>query len=77
MKLCHAAESLDESITVGDSSQEVWQRLTQAIMLESQADGVALAKLYDIDGTKSRIAIVSVPLRDQQQYPDPLHGTRR
>lgn len=68
MHLCNAAESLDENVVSGDSSQEVWERLTHAIMLESQSSGVALAKLYDIDGTTTRIAVVAVPLRDERQY---------
>ncbi len=68
MNLCNAAESLDEHFSVGDDGQNAWQQLTQAIMLESQADGVALAKLYDIDGTDLRIAILAVPLRDERQY---------
>ncbi len=68
MNLCNAAESLDEDIALGDNAPDAWKRLTAAIMLESQADRVALAKLYDIDGTGSRVAVLAVPLHDEQQY---------
>ncbi len=68
MNLCNAAESLDEHYLVGDETQTAWQRLTQAIMLESQADATALAKLYDIDGTHLRVAMLAAPLRDERQY---------
>ncbi len=68
MNLCNAAASLDEDVTLGDGSPETWQRFTAAIMLEAQADEVALAKLYDIDGTDSRVAVLAVPLRDERHY---------
>ena len=68
MNLSNAAESLDEQWAAGDGSSSAWQRLTQSTNLEAETNGVALARLYDIDGTDSRVAVLSVPIRDDRGH---------
>jgi multidrug efflux pump subunit AcrA (membrane-fusion protein) len=68
MNLSNAVESLDEQWTAGDGSQNAWQRITEASNLESETSGVALARLYDIDRTDVRVAVLSVPIRDDRSY---------
>lgn len=68
MNLSNAAESLDEQWTAGAGSSSAWQRLTQSTNLEAETNGVALARLYDIDGTDSRVAVLSVPIRDDRGH---------
>ncbi len=68
MHVCQPSASLDEKYATGQYSEGAWQRLLQSIILESQADERAIARLYDIDGTRQRIAILAVPLHDEQKY---------
>ena len=69
MNLSNAADSLDEQWTMGDGSQgsqHAWRRLTQASNLESETNGVALARLYHVGHTDRSVAVLSVPLRDDR-----------
>jgi biotin carboxyl carrier protein len=64
INLCNASDSLDEHVTSEDTPPKFWERVTQAAILDSEAGGSAVARLYEIDGTDRKIAALSVPLRD-------------
>jgi multidrug resistance efflux pump len=64
INLCNASDSLDEHVTPEEAPPKFWERVTQAAILDSEAGGNAVARLYEIDGTDRRIAVLSVPLRD-------------
>ena len=64
INLCNASDSLDEHVTSEDIPPKFWERVTQAAILDSEAGGNAVARLYEIDGTDRKVAVLSVPLRD-------------
>ncbi len=65
INLCNASDSLDEHVTDEDTPPKFWERVTQAAILDSEANGNAVARLYEIDGTGRSVAVLSVPLRDE------------
>jgi len=53
---------IEETTGFSDGSSAAWERITEAMLLETQSSGKARARLYQIDGSQFPLAFLGVPL---------------
>ncbi|MEX2286743.1 MAG: HlyD family efflux transporter periplasmic adaptor subunit [Planctomycetaceae bacterium] len=55
--------SLDECTESTSDGAILWSRVTQAALLEAESKWQAIARLYNIDGNQTSVAVLAVPIK--------------